>query len=387
MTHPLTLARRVPTVSMLFRTLVLLVLGFASTGARAEDPIRIGEFASLTGKEATYGQASHKGTLLAIEEVNAAGGVLGRKLELLTQDDQSKPGEAATIVKKFISRDKVVAVLGEIASSRTLEAAPVCQAAKVPLISPGSTAPEVTARGNYIFRACFIDPFQGTVVAKFAHRTLKARRVAILSSVSSAQSVGLAKFFREQFTRDGGAVALEQRFSEGDKEFRAQLTAIRAANVDGIFVPCYYVEAALICRQARELGITAPLFGIDGWESPELVAIGGAAVDGAYFSTHFSPDNKSPLVVAFNEKFEERWGAKSDTLAALGYDSVMMLVDSLKRAGTTDSAKLRDALAATKDLQAVTGKITLDAQRNPAKSAVILQVCDGRFQFVATIEP
>jgi branched-chain amino acid transport system substrate-binding protein len=367
--------------------LALLALGFAFSVGHAEDAIRVGEFASLTGKEATYGQASHKGTVLAIEEVNAAGGVLGRKLELLTQDDQSKPGEAATIVKKFISRDKVVAVLGEIASSRTLEAAPVCQASKIPLISPGSTAPEVTARGNYIFRACFIDPFQGTVVAKFAHRTLKAQRVALLSSVSSAQSVGLAKFFREQFTRDGGVVALEQKFSEGDKEFRAQLTAIRAANVDGIFVPCYYVEAALICRQARELGITVPIFGIDGWESPELVAIGGAAVEGAYFSTHFSPENQSPVVVAFNEKFQKRWGTRSDTLAALGYDSVMMLVDALRRAGTTDPAKLRDALAATKGLQGVTGTITLDAQRNPTKSAVILQVRDGKFAFVESVEP
>jgi branched-chain amino acid transport system substrate-binding protein len=367
-----------------------LALGIMAVGAliaHAEDTIKVGEFASLTGKEATYGQASHKGTVLAIEEINAAGGVLGQKLELLTEDDESKPGQPSTVVKKFISRDKVIAVLGEVASSRSLEAAPICQNAKIPMISPASTAPQLTARGDYIFRACFIDSFQGTVMAKFAQHTLKAERVAILSSVSSAESVGLAKYFREQFTRTGGTVALEQKFAEGDKDFRAQLTAIRAAEVDGIFVPAYYAEAGLICKQARALGIKAPLFGIDGWESPELVRIGGDAMEGAYFCTHFSNENKSPAVVAFNEHFQKRWGDPSDTLAGLGYDSVLMLVDAIKRAESTDSAKVRNALAATRDLHGVTGTITLDAQRNPTKSAVVLQVRHGKFEFVESVEP
>jgi len=216
--------------------LTALALGTLTSLAAAQGTIKIGEFASMTGKEATYGQASDKGTLLAVEEVNAAGGVLGRKLELILEDNQSKAGESATIVKKFISRDKVVAVLGEVASSRSLEAAPICQNAKIPMISPSSTAPEVTARGNYIFRVCFIDPFQGTVMAKFARTTLKLRKVALLTSVSSAYSVGLAKYFKEKFAADGGTIALEQRFAEGDKDFRAQLTAIKAAGVDGIFV-------------------------------------------------------------------------------------------------------------------------------------------------------
>ncbi len=374
---------------MFKRSLFLGCILVACLGVRtrADETIKVGEFASLTGKEATYGQASHKGTVLAVEEINAGGGVLGRQLELISEDDQSKPGEAATIVKKFISRDKVVAVLGEVASSRSLEAAPVCQNAKIPMISSASTAPEVTARGDYIFRACFIDPFQGTVMAKFAQHTLHARRVALLSSVTSAESVGLAKYFREQFTRDGGTVVLEQKYADGDKDFRAQLTAIRADDVDGIFVPGYYAEAALICKQARELGITVPLFGIDGWESPELVRIGGTAVEGCYFATHFSPQNKSAVVVSFNERFQKRWGIGSDTLAGLGYDSLMMLVDALKRAGTTEGPKLRDAIAATKDLHGVTGTITLDPQRNPTKSAVVLQVKNGQFEFVESIEP
>jgi branched-chain amino acid transport system substrate-binding protein len=375
----------------MFRRHCLFVLSLligATAAARAEGTIKVGEYASLTGKEATYGQAAHKGTVLAVEEVNAAGGLLGgQKLELVTEDDESKPGQASTVVKKLISRDKVVAILGEFASGRSLEAAPICQNAKIPMISPGSTAPEVTRRGDYIFRVCFIDPFQGTVMAKFAAHTLKARRVAILSSVSSAESVGLAKYFREEFTRDEGTVALEQKYTDGDKDFRAQLTAIRGADVDGVFVPGYYAEAGLICKQARALGLHVPLFGIDGWESPELVRIGGEAVEGCYFATHFSPDNRSPVVARFNARFRERWGDRSDTLAALGYDSVLLLVDAIKRAGTTEPAKLREALANTKNLHAVTGTITLDAQRNPTKSAVVLQVKNGAFQFVETVEP
>ncbi len=360
---------------------------FASCAKQQTDTIKIGEFASMTGKEATYGQASHKGTLLAIEEVNATGGVLGKKLELLTEDNQSKAGESATIVKKFISRDKVVAVLGEVASSRSLEAAPICQAAGIPMITPSSTSPEVTAKGDYIFRVCFIDPFQGTVMAKFAQNTLKVRRVGLLTSASSAYSVGLAKYFKERFAADGGVVALEQKFSEGDKDFRAQLTAIKAAKVEGIFVPGYYAEAALICKQAQDLGLTVPIFGADGWESPELVEIGGKAVEGTFFATHYSPENSDPVVTKFNARFRQRWGDVSDTLTGLGYDSVMMLVDALKRAGTTEPAKLRGALAVTKNFPGVTGTITLDEQRNPTKSAVVLTVKNGKFIFVESIAP
>jgi branched-chain amino acid transport system substrate-binding protein len=359
----------------------------SSSCTKPSEKIKIGEFASLTGKEATFGQASHKGTLQAIEEINASGGILGRQLELITEDDQSKSGEAATAVKKLISRDKVIAVIGEVASSRSLEAAPICQNARIPMISPSSTAPEVTAKGDYIFRVCFIDPFQGTVMAKFAQDTLKLRKVALMTSVSSAYSVGLARYFKERFAAGGGTVALEQRYSEGDKDFRAQLTAIKAANVDGIFVPGYYSEAALICRQARDLGITVPLFGGDGWESPELVEIGGRAVEGAHFVTHYSPENQDPAVVAFNQRFQKRWGNVSDTLTGLGYDAVMMLADALKRAGTTEGAKLRDAIASTKNFKGVTGLITLDEQRNPTKSAVVLAVKDGKFQFVQSIAP
>jgi branched-chain amino acid transport system substrate-binding protein len=224
-------------------------------------------------------------------------------------------------------------------------------------------------------------------MAKFAKETLQARRVAILSSVSSAQSVGIAKFFRERFTAGGGTIVADQKFSEGDKDFRAQLTAIKAAGAEGIFAPAYYAEAALICKQARDLGITVPLFGTDGWESSELISIGGAAVEGCYLVTHYSPENQSPLVASFNTRFQKRWGMPSNALCALGYDSAMLLADAIKRAGTTDSAKLRDAIAATKNFPGTAGTITLDAQRNPTKSAVVLTVKNGQFAFVQDVNP
>jgi branched-chain amino acid transport system substrate-binding protein len=366
----------------------LAAVAALSASAPAQETIKIGEYASLTGKEAAFGQSSHKGTVLAIEELNAAGGVLGRKIELVTDDDQTKQGESATIAKKLIFRDKVVGMLGEVASMRSLEAAPICQAYRIPMISPSSTNPKVTEIGNYIFRVCFIDPFQGTVMAKFAKDTLKIRRVALLTSVSSAYSVGLAKYFKERFAADGGEIVIEQKFTEGDKDFNAQLTAIKAAGVDGIFVPGYYTEAALICRQARELDMAIPLFGGDGWEAPELIAIGGPAVEGCYYSTHYSPQVDTPAVKSFVAKFQARFaGETPDAMAALGYDSAEVMADAIRRAGSTDGPAIREALASTKDFQGVTGATTMDKDRNATKAAVVIMVKDGKFKFVETVTP
>lgn len=374
------------TISRPVRFLALALL--AALAARAQPTIKLGEFASLTGKEAVFGQNVNKGTRLAIEEANAAGGVLGRKLELVTEDDQSKPGESATVVKKLISRDKVVAILGEITSGRTLEAAPVAQAAKIPLISPGATNVEVTTKGNYIFRVCFIDDFQGTVMAKFARESLKLKRVAILSSVSSAQSVGLAKYFRERFVAGGGTIAAEQKYGEGDKDFRAQLTAIKAAKPDAIAATGFYTEAALICKQARDLGLNIPIFGGDGWEAPELIEIGGKAVEGTYYASHYSSASTAPEVADFVKRYRARHnGETPDSMAPLAYDAVMILADALARAGSTDSAKLRAAFAATKDFPGVTGRTTIDPQRNATKSAVMLAVKNGQVAYVETIAP
>jgi branched-chain amino acid transport system substrate-binding protein len=368
---------------------LLLALAAATAALTAQETIKIGEYASLTGKEASFGQQSHKGLTLAIEEINAAGGALGRKLELFTEDNQTKPGESATAAKKLISRNKVVALIGEVASGRSLEAAPIAQAAKIPMIAPAATNPKVTQTGNYIFRVCFIDPFQGTVMAKFAQNDLKAKRVAILSSVSNAYSVGLAKFFKETFVANGGLVVSEKNFSEGDKDFRAQLTAVKAANVDAIFVPSYYTEAALIARQARDLGLTVPLFGGDGWVADQLLEIGGDALNGCYYSTHFSPENQDPVVQAFVKKFKARWGANEnpDAFAALGYDAAFVLVDAIKRAGTTDGPKLRDALAATKNFAGITGVTNIDANRDASKPAAIIAIKGGKLEFLKTVAP
>ena len=368
----------------------LLVTGCnksATPGAGGDDTIKVGEYASLTGKEATFGQSSHKGTQLAIEELNAQGGVLGRKLQLITEDNQSQAGQSATAVRKLISSDNVVAVLGEVASSRSMEAAPICQQSKIPMISPSSTNPKVTETGDYIFRVCFIDPFQGTVMANFASKTLKAKKVAILTDVKSDYSVGLAKFFKEGFTASGGTIVAEQKYSGGDKDFNAQLTAIKAANPDGIFVPGYYTEVGLIALQAKQQGIAVPLFGGDGWESASLIQIGGAALEGDYYSTHFSPEDTSPDVQSFVKHFKDKYNETPDAMAALGYDSAMILADAMKRAGATDGAKVRDALAATKNYPAITGSITIDANRNASKPAVILEIKDGAFKYVETIAP
>ena len=349
--------------------------------------IKVGEFASLTGSEATFGQSSHKGTQLAIDELNASGGVLGKQLKLITEDNQSQAGQSATVVRKLISSDGVVAILGEVASSRSLEAAPICQQNKIPMISPSSTNPKVTETGDFIFRVCFIDPFQGTVMANFGRKTLKLKSAAVLSDVKSDYSIGLAKFFKEGFAANGGTIIAEQKYSGGDKDFNAQLTAIKAANPDGIFVPGYYTEVGLIALQAKQLGITAPIFGGDGWESSSLIPIGGAALEGDYFSTHFSPEDTSPAVQNFVKNFKARFNETPDAMAALGYDSAMILADAMKRTGTTDGTKVRDALAATKDYHAVSGNITIDANRNASKPAVILAIKNGAFKYVETVAP
>jgi branched-chain amino acid transport system substrate-binding protein len=373
----------------MMKSIFCIVFGFAVSTLCAQD-IVIGEFASLTGSEATFGINSSNGIELAKEEINNSGGLLGgRKVKIIVEDDQSKPGQPSAAVKKLVANDKAIAILGEIASSRSLEAAPICQQAKVPMISPGSTNPRVTEVGDYIFRVCFIDPFQGTVMAKFALDNLKAKKVAILTDVRNDYSVGLTKYFKEYFTSHGGQVVVERSFSGGgtDKDFRAQLTSIKAAQPDAIFVPGYYTEAGLIAKQARSLGMKVPLMGGDGWDSPKLSEIGGSAVDGCYFSTHFSPQDINPKVQDFVKKYREKFNAMPDGMAPLGYDAMMILAECIKTVGATDAAKIRDALAQVKDYEGVTGKITIDSKRNANKSAVVLKVNGRQNDYVATIAP
>jgi branched-chain amino acid transport system substrate-binding protein len=372
--------------SLLF-VATLLAHSFVSS-VQAIEPIKVGQYGAFTGKEAAFGVSARKGVIMAVEELNATGGVLGRPLELVTEDNQSKQGESATIVKKFITREKVVAVLGGNASSNSLEAASVCQTAHIPMIAISSTNPRVTELGDCIFRVCFIDPFQGAVLAKFARDSLHAQRIAILTSVNAPFSVGLSRVFRERFAALGGTIVADQKYNEGDKDFRAQLTAIKAAHPDGIVATGYYTEAALLCRQARALGLNIPIFGGDGWEAPQLIEIGGSAVEGTYYSASYTSESAAPEVQAFVKRFQVRWqGETPDSIAALGYDAGRLLADALARAGTTESAALRSALAATKDFPGITGRTTIDAERNASKAAVVITVKDGRFKFVESVQP
>lgn len=349
--------------------------------------ILVGEYGSMTGSEATFGIMTHRGIELAFNQVNAAGGVKGKKLKLISLDDQGKPEEAATAVTKLVTQNKVMAVLGEVASSRSLAGAPIAQQYKVPMITPSSTNPKVTEVGDYIFRVCFIDPFQGTVMAKFAAEQLKAKRVAILRDVKSDYSMGLADFFRDTFTKQGGQIVDEQTYVSGDIDFKGQLTQIKSKKPDAIFIPGYYTEVGLIARQARARGLKQPLLGGDGWDSSKLYEIGKDAVNGSYFSNHYTTESDDPAVKKFIADFKAAYNEEPDGLAAMGYDAAKVLVDALNRASALTTTELRNALASTSDYPGVTGKITINDKRNAVKSAVVVQVQGTHNKYITTINP
>jgi branched-chain amino acid transport system substrate-binding protein len=361
------------------------------TGAVVGDVIVFGHVGSLTGNEATFGDSTDKGLKLAIEEANAKGGVKGKRLELKTYDDQGKPEEAAVAATRLVVNDHASVLLGEVASRRSLAMAPIADEHKVPMISPASTNPKVTKDGErvrpYVFRVCFIDPFQGTVMAKFARETLKLQRVAVLRDVGNDYSVGLADYFLTRFKELGGAIVDDQSYKAGDQDFKAQLTAMKGKKPDGIYVPGYYTDVALIARQARELGLRQPLMGGDGWDSAKLFEIGGRALDGCYYSNHYSPDDPSPRIQEFVARFKAKYGAVPDTMAALGFDAGLIAVDAMSRATDLSGTAIRDAIAATKGYPGVTGVITLDADHNAAKPAVVLAIQNGAAKWVATVAP
>jgi branched-chain amino acid transport system substrate-binding protein len=362
--------------------------GATTSGADSSGPIMVGEFGSLTGKEATFGTSTDDGVQLAVQEINDAGGIKGRKLQVKVEDDQSLSSEAATAVQKLIDRDHVVAIIGEVASGRSLAGAPICQNRQVPMITPASTKPAVTEQGDYIFRVCFIDPFQGLVMAKFASQNLKVKRVAIFKDQAAPYSTGLADNFRTAFTGLGGEIVGEESYSSNDTDFKAQLTSIKAKNPDAIFVPGYYTEVGTIARQSRELGIQAPLLGGDGWDSPKLFDAAGTALEGCYFSNHYSAEDPAPAIQQFISTYKARHGGQTpDAMAALGYDATHVLADAMKRAKSLSGSDLRDAIAATKDHAGVTGKITIDSSRNAVKPAVVLQVRGRGYKYVTTIAP
>jgi len=351
------------------------------------DTLLLGEVGSLTGSEATFGISTRNAIELAINEVNAAGGVKGKKIEIRVYDNQSKPEEAANAANRLINQDNVLLILGEVASTNSIAMATKAQPAKVPMISNASTNPKVTEIGDYIFRVCFIDPFQGYVMAKFAHDNLKLNKVAVLRDLGSDYSQGLADVFERKFTEMGGKIVAGETYTKGSTDFRSQLTAIKRASPDAIYIPGYYNDIGLIARQARELGITAKLMGGDGWDSEKLFELGGSAVEGSYFSNHYSPDDPNPRVQKFIAAYKKAYGSVPDSLAALGYDAAMVAVDAIKRAPSFDRAAIRDAIAQTKNFHGVTGSITLDDKRNATKSAVVLEVGKGTTKYVDTIAP
>ncbi|HEX8171168.1 MAG TPA: ABC transporter substrate-binding protein [Thermoanaerobaculia bacterium] len=350
--------------------------------------ILVGEYGSLTGSEATFGQSTHNAIMLAVDEINAAGGVNGRKIRVLTEDDQSKADEAANAVTKLISQNNVVAVLGEVASSNSLAAAPICQSNKIPMITPSSTNPTVTEKGDYIFRMCFLDSYQGASMANYILKTLNMKKVAVLIDNKSDYSTGLAKFFSDAFTGGGGQIVATQSYAKGDADFRSQLTAIKAANPDVIYVPGYYNDIGQIAIQARDLGMQQPLAGGDGWESPKLIEIGGKALEGCFYSNHYFAGDPAPAVRDFVDKYKQRYNATPDSLAALAYDAARVLADAVKRAGKTDGSALRDAIGSTKGFSGVTGTINLGADRNPqGKKLVIVEIKNGQLALKASVDP
>lgn len=372
--------------------LLILVCFLFSVSVASAKILNIGGVAPLTGGSATFGASTRNGVALAFKAVNDAGGIDigGTKylLNLIFEDDQGSPEVAANAYRKLIDQDEVVAIIGSVMSKCTLAGAPIAQDAGVPMISPTSTNVTVTQTGDYIFRACFIDPFQGAVVASFSYNDLKVKTAAVIFDNANDYTKGLAEVFKPSFEKLGGKVVAYESFTGEDQttDFSAQLTNIKAANPEVIFLAAYYAAAALEAKQARALGITVPFVGADGWDSSELTKLAGEAIEGGYFCNHYSPEDPSPINQNYLKKYTERFGQTPDALATLAYDAALILIDSIQRAGSTDGAAIRDAMAAT-NLECVSGQITFDENRNPIKSAAIIKVEGGKFVFEKTVQP
>ena len=376
--------RRVALALLAAATLSLTGCG----GSKAnENEIVIGEYGSLSGEQATFGKTTHEGIKLAVKQINEAGGINGKTIRVVTEDNRSRPDETRNTVVKLITKDKVVAFLGEVASGRSLIGAPLAQQYGIPMISPSSTNPEVTRIGDKIFRVCFIDPDQGYGVAKFAIDNLKAKSAAILFDQKEPYSTGLRDNFRDWFKKLGGTITTEQAYSGGDADFSAVLGNIRDSKPDVIFVPGYYNDVPNIAIQARKINITVPLLGADGWETENLPSRAEGKLEGCYYSNHYAPADPRPESVKFVETFKKEYGKDPSALAALGYDSAMLLFDAIKRSPSLKGNDLADTIRNTKDFIGATGTINFNAERNPVKPMVIIKIENGKEVYVATIDP
>lgn len=368
--------------------------GGSGGGKSDGDTIKIGANLELSGEVASYGQSIAEGVDLAVEEINNSGGVDGKKIEIVKVDNKSDNAEAASVATRLTSQEKVLAIIGAATSGNTLAQAQIANDTKTVLLSPSGTAPNVTVNDNgtineYVFRTSYIDPFQGTVAANFAANELKVKTAAIYSDSASDYAKGLAASFKETFEAAGGKVIAEESYVAGDTDFRSTLTRIKSAKSEFVFIPGYYEEVGLIVKQARELGISVPLMGADGWDSPTLVDLaGGDTLNNTFITNHYSSQDPDQKIQDFVTKFKEKNKDKSpNAFNALGYDSVYLLVDAIKRAGSLDSENIKDALAETKDLQLVTGVVTIDKKHNPIKSATILEYVDGEQTFKTKVNP
>ena len=366
--------------------MVLILVGISLAGAQ---DIKIGGIGPVTGEAATFGVSTKNGMLMAVEEWNAKGGLFNnRKIKLIFEDDKGDPAEGATVYTKLIQQDGVAAIIGTVMSKVTLAGAPICQANGIPMITPTSTNEKVTLVGDYIYRACFIDPFQGTVGATFAYKDLKAKKAAAIFDIGNDYTKGLAENFKATFEKLAGkaSIVAYEGHPSGATDFKAQLTKVIAAKPDVLYIPDYYNDVGLIAKQARELGYKGPMVGGDGWDSPELVKIGGSAVENGFFTNHYSPADSRPIVQDFVKKYKAKYSAEPDALAALAYDAAYIMFDAIKRAKSTKGADIRAALAKT-SIDVVSGKITFDANRNPIKSAVIIEIKDGKQAYKTTVNP
>lgn len=382
-------------VALLAGSLLVGCGGEKKADNKVGDVLKIGANLEMTGTNASFGKSASNGAKLALKEVNAKGGVLGgKKLELVVADNKSEVAEAANAMQKLITSDKVIASIAPIASSSVIAGAEINQKYKVLGISPTASNPAVTVdpktgkTREYLFRAAFIDPFQGSVMANFASRSLNAKTAALYIENSSDYAKGLGKFFQEQFTKNGGTIVAQEAYLQKDTDFKATLTKIKAQNPDVVFVPGYYQEVGLIIKQAREMGITAPFLGGDGWDSAKLPEIAGQdALNNAFFSNHYSPDDSSEAVKAFVANYKKEYNETPDAFAALAYDATMMVVEAIKRANSADTTKIREELEKTKDYAAVSGKITLNATHDAVKSAVIVAFKEGKQIFKEKVNP
>lgn len=348
----------------------------------------IGVYEPMTGAQAAGGELTMQGVNLAYEQVPD---VLGVPIRMVLVDNRSDKAEAATAMQRLIEQEKSIAVIGSYGSSNSMAGGEVAERAHIPVMGCSPTNPLVTQGKSYYFRACFIDPFQGRVMAKYATEDLGVKKVAIIQDVAQDYSVGLAAFFREAFinlTGDASGIVAFTSYQSGDQDFTAQLTDALSKQPDAIYSPGYFGDAALLAKQARELGFQGYLLGGDAWEAPELIQIGGSSAEGLIFSTHYHPDAAlSPASAQFVKDFEAKYGERPSAFAALGYDAYMLVIDSIKRANSFNPEDIREAMAAIKDYPAVTGTITMDENGDAVKDAVVLKVENGQFQYVTTVKP